>query len=79
MRTPSPPVVASPPERQLALPLEPVTGPPRAALPPLGPAVPPRQVWRRLSRPVQDTVRRAILRTCQELAQEVRHDAADDA
>jgi hypothetical protein len=80
MRTPSLPVVVPPPPpRQLALPLEPVSGPPRSPLPPLGPAVPPRRVWRGLSEPTKETVRRAILRLCQQLAQEVRDDAAGDA
>jgi hypothetical protein len=61
-------------ERQLALPLEPVRGSPPSLpspLPPLGPAVPPRRVWRSLSGPMQETVRRAILRLCQQLAQEL--------
>ena len=59
-----------PTERQLALPLEPVTAPPR--LVGLGPTVPPRKAWRGLALPTQAAVRQAIRRVCLE----VIHDAA---
>ena len=52
-------------ERQLALPLELVAGPP--ALAGLGPAVPPRKAWRSLAPATQAAVRRAIRRVCREV------------
>ena len=55
----------TPPERQLALPLEPVVGPP--ALAGLGPVVPPKRAWRSLAPATQAEVRRAIRRICQEV------------
>ena len=55
----------TPPERQLALPLEPVVAPP--ALAGLGPVVPPQRAWRSLMPATQADVRRAIRRICQEV------------
>ena len=55
----------TPPERQLALPLEPVVSPP--VLAGLGPVVPPRRGWRSLPPAMQADVRRAIRRICQEV------------
>jgi hypothetical protein len=55
----------TPPERQLALPLEPVVSPP--ALVGLGLVVPPQRAWRSLMPTTQAVVRRAIRRICQEI------------
>lgn len=55
----------TPPERQLALPLEPVVGPP--ALTGLGPVMPPKRAWRSLTPATQADVRRAIRLICQEV------------
>jgi hypothetical protein len=54
-----------PAERQLALPLEPVVGPPSLAG--LGPAVPPRTVWRGLTPPARAGVRATALRVLREV------------
>ena len=58
-------LLLTPPERQLALPLEPVVGPP--ALAGLGPVVSPKRAWRGLTPATQAEVRRAIRRICQEV------------
>ena len=55
-----------PTERQLALPWEPVVGPP--TLTGIGPAVLPEKVWRGLSLPVRAHVHLAVLRVLQEVA-----------
>ena len=55
----------TPPERQLALPLELVVSPP--ALAGLGPVVPPKRAWRSLTPATLAVVRRAIRRICQEV------------
>jgi hypothetical protein len=55
-----------PTERQLALPWEPVVGPP--TLTGIGPAVLPAKVWRGLSPPVRARVHLAVLRVLQEVA-----------
>ena len=68
MRPAQPPPPA-PTERQLVLPLETVAGPPQL----IGPTLVPRRVWRSLGPTLQATVRRAVVRVCQEVA----HDAVD--
>jgi hypothetical protein len=57
-----------PTERQLALPLEPVVGPP--TLTGIGPAVLPAKVWRGLPPPVRARVHLAVLRVLQEVARD---------
>jgi hypothetical protein len=54
-----------PTERQLALPLAPVSEPPSLAG--LGPALLPRKVWRSLTVTAQDQVRRTALRVLREV------------
>ena len=68
MPPPQPPPPA-PTERQLALPLETAVGPPQL----VGPTVLPRRVWRSLGPTLQTTVRRAVLRVCQEVADDTVH------
>lgn len=58
--------LSPPTERQLALPLEPVVGPPSLAG--LGPAVLPAELWRGLSPPLRARIRLAVLRVLQEVA-----------
>ncbi len=55
-----------PTERQLALPFEPVVGPP--TLMGLGPSILPMKVWRGLPPPVRTHVYLAMLRVLQEVA-----------
>ena len=62
--------LSPPTERQLALPLGPIVGPP--ALTGIGPSVLPEKVWRGLSRPVRTHVHQAVLRVLREVAND-RH------
>jgi hypothetical protein len=59
----------APTEHQLALPLEVVAGPPQL----VGPTLVPRRVWRSLGPTLQVTVRRAVVRVCQEVAHDAVH------
>lgn len=66
---PAQPPPPAPTEHQLALPLETAVGPPQL----IGPTLVPRRVWRSLGPTLQATVRRAVVRVCQEVA----HNAVD--
>jgi hypothetical protein len=59
-----------PTERQLALPLDPISEPPSLAG--LGPALLPRQVWRSLAVTAQAEVRLTTLRVLMEVLDDVR-------
>ena len=60
-----------PTERQLALPLAPVSEPPSLAG--LGPALLPRKVWRSLAVTAQAEVRLTALRVLLEVLDDARH------
>jgi hypothetical protein len=66
---PAQPPPPAPTEHQLALPLEPVAGPPQL----VGLNLVPRRVWRSLGPTLQATARRAVVRVCQEVAHDAVH------